>query len=106
MKKIIKTPKTVEKVVEVVVEETSEIKEMEGGPVTLLGKEVYISCSSYAYVGTLIGVNDKFLEVENPSIVYETGPWMNKDWKDAQKLPTDKLIIFQIQIESLFEVIK
>ena len=104
MKKIVKTPKKVEKVVEVVTEEVTEVCEGEGGPVTLLGKEVYVCCSSYAYTGTLTGVNDKFIEVSEPSIVYETGPWSGKTWKDAQKLPTRSVVIFQAQIESLFEV--
>ena len=104
MKKIVKTPKKFEKVVEVVTEEVTEVLEGEGGPVTLLGKEVYVCCSSYAYTGTLSGVNDKFIEVSDPAIVYETGPWTSKDWKDVQKLPTKSMIIFQSQIEVLFEV--
>ena len=104
MKKVVVTPKKVEKVVEVVTEQVSEIVESDGGPVTLLGKEVYVACTSYAYSGTLTGVNDKFVELENPSIVYETGPWTDKKWKDAQKLPTKKCVIFQAQIENMFAV--
>jgi hypothetical protein len=104
MKKIVKTPKKVEKVVEVVVEETSTVVEVTGGAETLLGQTVYLACTSYAYTGLLTGVNDKFVEVENPHIVYETGPWSGKDWKDAQKLPTDRLVVYQAQIESMFAV--
>ena len=104
MKKLIKTPKKVEKVVEVVTEEVESVVESDGGPVTLLGKEVYVSCTSYAYAGTLTGVNDKYIELSNPKLVYETGPWSGKDWKDAQALPTKTLIVFMTQIESMFAV--
>ena len=106
MKKVVVTPKKIEieKVVEVVTEEVTEIVESEGGPMTLLGKEVYVACASYAYAGKLTGVNDKFIELSEPSIVYETGPWSGKAWKDAQRLPAAKCIIFQAQIETLFAV--
>jgi hypothetical protein len=104
MKKIVKTPKKIEKVVEVVTEEVSTVVETEGGAVTMLGENVYIACTSYAYTGVLSGVNSTFVELSNPHIVYETGAWSNSNWKDAQKLPTDKLVIYQAQIEMMFVV--
>lgn len=104
MKKAVVTPKKVEKVVEVVTEQVTEIVESEGGPMTLLGREVYVACTSYAYFGKLTGVNDKFIELSEPHIVYETGPWNGNSWKDSQRLPTSKCVIFQAQIENMFAV--
>lgn len=104
MKKLVKTPKKVEKVIEVVTEEVSTVVEAEGGAVTMLGKPVYVACTSYAYAGVLVGVNDKFIELKDPSIVYETGAWSGKDWKDAQRLPTQSVTVFFAQIESMFVV--
>ena len=101
MKKLVSTPKKIEKVVEVVTEEVTSVIEAEGGPVTLLGKQVYVCCSPYAYQGKLTGVNDKFIELENPEIVYETGPWNSKTFKDSQKLPMTRNFIFFSQIESM-----
>lgn len=104
MKKLVTTPKKIEKVVEVVTEHLTEIVDSDGGPVTLLGKEVYVACTSYAYSGKLVGVNDKFIELEEPYLVYDTGNWNNKKWQDAQRLPTSKCCLFMAQIENIFAV--
>ncbi|MFZ4768550.1 MAG: hypothetical protein ACOYLO_00085 [Ferruginibacter sp.] len=74
------------------------------GLATLLGTMVYCACTSYAYTGKLVGVSNRFIEIENPSIVFLTGAWGNKDWKDVQRLPAKKIVIFKAQIESLFTV--
>lgn len=60
----------------------------EGLPI-LMGETVTLFCANYIYTGKLVGVNDHFVKLENPSIVYETGPYTEKNWKDAQKLPND-----------------
>ncbi len=67
-----------------------EVTEVEGeGLMALMGQTVTIMCMNYFYTGKLIGVNDKFIKLENPSIVYDTGPFTNKTWQDAQRLPND-----------------
>ena len=55
----------------------------------LLGETVTFLCMNYFYTGKLTGVNDTCVKLEDASIVYETGPWTDKSWKDAQKLPGD-----------------
>ena len=70
----------------------------------LLGETVTFFCMNYFYVGKLVGVNDSFVKLEDPSIVYETGEWSTKSWKDAQKLPGD-LYVQTAAIES-FGVMK
>lgn len=53
----------------------------------LLGETVTIFCCNYIYTGELLGVNDTYVELSNPKIVYETGCLTSKEWKDAQTLP-------------------
>ncbi len=52
----------------------------------LMGERVLLMCANYFYTGILIGVNDSFVELEDPAIVYETGQWSNKEFKDEQPL--------------------
>lgn len=69
------------------------------GFVSLLEKNVTLFCMVYIYTGKLVGVNDKFVKLENPKVVYETGPFNEKNWKDAQQLPHD-LYVMLSSIES------
>ncbi len=67
-----------------------EVVEVENeGLISLLGKEVTFFCMNYIYAGKLIGVNETCVLLEKPKIVYETGSFSSKDWKDAQKLPNN-----------------
>jgi hypothetical protein len=53
---------------------------------SLLGEEVLLLCANYFYAGELIAVNGEAVELKDASIVYETGEWSAKSWKDAQKV--------------------
>jgi hypothetical protein len=64
--------------------ETKEVQEE--GFLCLLGKDVIIFGGAYIYAGKLVGVNQTCVKLENPHIVYETGPWTGKKFKDAQSL--------------------
>jgi hypothetical protein len=57
------------------------------GLMSLIGQRVTFFCMNYIYTGDLNGVNDVQVKLENPAIVYETGAFTDKAWKDAQKLP-------------------
>ena len=59
------------------------------GMETLLGKQVILFCINYFYIGELIGVGKREVKLKNPSIVYETGPFTDAKWKDAQRLHVD-----------------
>ena len=64
------------------------VVDVEGeGLVALLGENVLLFCMNYFYSGKLVGVNDKFVQLENAFIVYETGELKAKTFKDAQPLP-------------------
>lgn len=57
------------------------------GLVGLLGERVTLFCLNYIYTGKLAGVNESCVLLEDAAIVYETGEFTDKAWKDAQKLP-------------------
>ena len=67
---------------------------------SLLGERVMLLCLNYIYAGVLEGVNTDCVLLTEPSIVYETGEWSSKQWKDAQCLPCDKLYVQRGAIES------
>lgn len=80
-----------------------ETKEGEGLE-NLIGKEVTFFCCNYIYAGKLVGVNEKCVKLENPKIVYETGAFKEKEWKDAQKLPHQYFYIQLSAVESFGEM--
>jgi hypothetical protein len=57
------------------------------GLIGLMGERVTLFCVNYIYTGRLAGVNETCVLLEDPSIVYETGGFSGKNWKDAQSLP-------------------
>lgn len=62
--------------------------EVEGEGLTLLlGERVTLFCLTYIYTGKLLGVNETCVLLEDVAVVYETGEFTCKTWKDAQPLP-------------------
>jgi hypothetical protein len=57
------------------------------GLVALMGKRVTLFCGVYIYTGKLVGVNETCVKLEDAGIVYETGSFDEKNWKDCQNLP-------------------
>ncbi len=66
---------------------------------SLLGENVTLFCCRYIYNGKLKGVSETDVLLENASIVYETGSFKEKNWKDIQKI-SDKWYISRQSIES------
>ena len=84
---------------------TVQIVEVEDeGFLALMDEVITLFCLNYIYTGKLIGVNDTCILLENPSIVYETGAFNEKSWKDAQALPNNLYI--QLSCIESFGVIK
>jgi hypothetical protein len=79
-----------------IITETKDEEGLEG----LLGENVIIICACYIYSGKLVGVNSSCVKLEDPYIVYETGAWTEKSYKDAQKLPHKHHYIATGMIES------
>ena len=73
------------------------------GLFALMGKRVTLFCGVYIYTGKLVGVNDTCVKLEDAGIVYETGPFRDKKWKDCQSLPKDWYVTMQ-SIESFGEL--
>ena len=86
-----------------VVQETVEEVENEG-MMSLLGQTITCFCSIYIYTGKLVGVNKTCIKLENPSIVYETGSFSDKKWKDAQSLPNEMYL--QLGMIEAFGIVK
>ena len=67
---------------------------------SLLGQRVLLMCAGYFYEGLLIGVNKTCVKLEDPSIVYSTGTWSDKDYSDIQKLHAKEWYVRKGLIES------
>jgi len=81
------------------------VVEVEGeGLVSLLGQRVTLFCMNYIYTGDLAGVNTTCVLLENAAIVYETGAFNTKEWKDAQALPNS--VYVQTAAIEAFTVLK
>lgn len=74
------------------------------GFLSLMDEVVTIFSLNYIYTGKLIGVNDTCVLLEAPSIVYETGSFDSKDWKDSQKLPNELYV--QLNCIESFGIVK
>lgn len=74
------------------------------GLTELLCERVTLFCMNYIYTGTLTGMNSDCVLLEDAAVVYETGAFTEKQWKDAQKLP-NKWYVRIAAIES-FGVLK
>ena len=75
------------------------------GLIKLMGEKVTFFCLNYIYTGELIGVNETCVLLKNPSIVYETGSFSSKEYKDVQSLCVDEFYISMNCIES-FGILK
>ena len=75
------------------------------GLIKLMGEKITFFCLNYIYTGELIGVNDTCVLLKNPAIVYETGKFSDKSYKDEQSLCVEEFYIAMNCIES-FGVLK
>jgi hypothetical protein len=66
----------------------------------LLGERVLLMCAGYFYEGILVGINETCVKIEEPSIVYSTGAWADKDYLDIQKLHAKEWYVRLPLIES------
>ena len=70
-----------------------KVQEVDGeGLVGLLEENVLVFCINYIYTGRLTGVNEDCIQLSDAGIVYETGKFTDKDFKDVQALPNEVYI--------------
>ena len=74
------------------------------GLMKLMGKKVTFFCLNYIYTGELIGINETCVLISNPAIVYETGAFTDKTFKDEQSLCVAEFYIQKGCIESFGEL--
>lgn len=63
------------------------IETSDSGFVAALGEKISVWCGVYIYAGVLAGVNDDHIELDDATLVYETGELTEGEWSDAQSLP-------------------
>ncbi len=80
-----------------------EVKDGEGFE-KLLGEVITLFCANYIYTGKLTGVNETYVLLSDPSVVYETGSFSDRVWKEAQALPNEWFVMLNA-IES-FGILK
>jgi len=69
----------------------------EGGLTSMLGKGITVFCGVYIYTGTVSGVNDTSIELQDAKLVYDTGAFDTPAWADAQELPSP----WRVQVASI-----
>jgi len=80
------------------------VVEVDGeGLESFAGERITLFCMNYIYTGTLVGVNEKYVKLEDAAIVYETGAFDNPKWSDAQKLPYD-VYVMMAAVESFMKL--
>jgi len=84
--------------------ETKEVTEE--GIISLLGKNVEIWSGIYIYAGKLVGVNEKCIKLANPHVVYETGAFSDRKYKDAQHMAREFHYVTMNFLESFGETTK
>jgi len=76
------------------------VEEVSGeGLEKFLGERITVFCANYIYTGKLIGINNTCILLEEGGIVYETGSFLDKAWKDMQPFPREWYVMLQ-SIES------
>jgi hypothetical protein len=77
------------------------VEQVEGdGLEKFLGEPITLFCANYIYTGILSGVNETCVLITQAAIVYETGAFNEKGWKDAQPLPGGEWYVHLSAIES------
>ena len=64
-----------------------------GQPLTVWG-------GNYIYTGTVAEVGEDYVILDPAGVVYETGDFRNKVWKDAHALPVPQVVFFA-NVESM-----
>lgn len=76
------------------------IEVKEDGLESLMGEKVILFCANYFYAGKLEGVSRTLVKLIDPAIVYETGDFSSKTWKDAQSMHVPELYVRLAMVES------
>ena len=79
----------------------NNVVEMSGAGIDAFqGQSVMLFCSNYIYAGKVVEVTASYVKLDNAQIVYETGPYTQSGYKDAQDLPGGTWFVKTLSIES------
>jgi len=80
-------------------EELKEINNLED----IIGETYVFQCARYIYHGKVKSINATYIELENASVVFETGEYDAKEASDKQALPNNCFVLRQ-SIEAFFKL--
>lgn len=73
----------------------------------LMGQRITMyALDGFIYTGELVGVNDSFIKLNATSQVFETGPFTDEKWKDAQRFPGDGVVYIPSNAYGPFMILK
>jgi hypothetical protein len=67
---------------------------------SMMGEVVLLLCGNYFYTGKLVALDGTVVELEDASIVYETGEWSASSYKDVKKLGAGPTFVQRRWIEA------
>ena len=80
------------------------VTEVDGeGLEAFLNKTIFVVCRSYFYAGTLTGINQSCILLEDARFVLESGSFEGKGISSSEKVKSGKIYIATNAIESFFE---
>ena len=81
-----------------------QVTEVNGeGLEAFLNKRIFIVCRSYFYAGTLTGINDDCVLLEDARFVLESGSFEGKGIANSEKVSGGKIYVAKNAIEAFFE---
>lgn len=80
-------------------EELKEINNLED----LIGQTYVFQCARYIYHGKVKSVNSTYIELENASVIFNTGDYNSTEAEDKQALPNN-CFVFRQSIEAFFKL--
>ena len=69
------------------------VEDTQDGLEGLMGSRITLFSLNYIYTGELVGVNNRYVLLKDPAIVYETGSFSDPTWADAQPLPHELFVM-------------
>jgi hypothetical protein len=69
------------------------VEDKQDGLEGLMGERITLFSLNYIYTGELVGVNERYVLLKDPAIVYETGAFNEPTWADAQALPNELFVM-------------
>lgn len=81
-----------------------QVTEVEGeGLESFLNKRIFVVCRSYFYAGTLTGINDTCILLEDARFVLQSGSFEGSKFDEAEKVKGGKIYVATNAIEAFFE---